>query len=446
MSSFIVHPCTGPLEGHVTIPGDKSIGHRALMFAALTKNTVTITGLSDGEDNARTRRAIAALGADVTLQDDSCIVTGVGVMDLQPPSEAIECGNSGTTMRLLCGLLAGQRFDSTLIGDESLSRRPMRRIADPLSTMGAAIHGDGQGSKPHEMYPPLHIRGARTLTGIEYRLPMASAQVKSAVLLAGLYASGPTRVIEPGPSRDHTERMLAKMGAPLRVLENGIVEIDPQGWNRQLIARDLHVPGDPSSAAFIVAAAIVVGAKRVDALGVAINPTRTGFLDALSAMNANVTQLAVTDDSEPTATLRVEGTATLASTQVAGDMTVRAIDELPVLAVLAARANGNTVFGDAGELRVKESDRIATTAAMLRAFGIQVDEVPDGFTVHGRPDVPLRHATIDAAGDHRIAMAAAVASLVADGPVEIHNVDNVATSFPSFVDTMRTLGVRIDVV
>jgi 3-phosphoshikimate 1-carboxyvinyltransferase len=449
MKSFVVEPAAAPLRGYVTVPGDKSIGHRSLMFGALASGEVTVRGLSGGADNASTRSAMAALGVRVVDGgDDGKVVTvhGVGVDGLSAPTAVIDCGNSGTSMRLLCGLLAGQRFGSTLTGDESLVKRPMRRVSGPLGEMGARITGE-TGAKAGDVYPPLVIAACeRGLSAIEYRLPIASAQDKSAVLLAALYADGVTRVIEPGPTRDHTERMLAHMGAPLIVHGGGVVEVDTRGWNRRLEVARFDVPGDPSSAAFIVAAALVGGAERVSAGDVCINPTRTGFLEALSLMNARVELEARRDEGgEPTADIAVSRGAAddLHGAVIEGDVVVRGIDELPVLAVVAARATGSTEFRDAGELRVKESDRIATTCAMLRAFGVEVDEQPEGFVVHGLGGRLFRAATIDAAGDHRIAMSAAVAALAASGPVRIDDVANVDTSFPTFAETLRSLGARI---
>jgi 3-phosphoshikimate 1-carboxyvinyltransferase len=448
MKSWVVKPAEKPLIGYVNAPGDKSIGHRALMFGALADGAVRITGLSDGVDNRRTRSAMAQLGAAVREDEDAVVIEGVGVDGLRAAAGDIDCGNSGTTMRLLCGLLAGQGFASRLVGDESLSRRPMRRISDPLAEMGARISG-AAGAVDGQIYPPLEIAAsAEKLRAIEYRLPMASAQVKSAVLLAGLYADGLTRVIEPGSTRDHTERMLASMGAPITVSEGGVIEVDPGGWDRRLAAGPIAVPADPSAAAFLLAAGVVAGAERVSVGDVCTNRTRTGFLDVLASMNVLVERQAQSAHGEPVADLCVSRGAgdDIRATRVDGDLVVRSIDELPILAVVAARAQGETVFADAGELRVKESDRIATTVAMLRGFDIEVEENDDGFVVHGKPQGSLSHTRVDAAGDHRIAMSAAVAALVANGPSRIDNVANVDTSFPGFVEVMATLGAEILIV
>jgi 3-phosphoshikimate 1-carboxyvinyltransferase len=434
---LIVEPATAPLSGTITIPGDKSIGHRALLFALLSQTPIRVLGLGDGADNGRSARAIRALGATIVKESNAIVITGTGLDAMIAPGAPIDCGNSGTTIRLLCGLLAGQRFPTTLFGDESLSKRPMGRVIEPLARMGAVITAkDGR--------PPLVVGpAAGPLHAIAYTLPMASAQVKTAILLAGLYADGATVVTEPGPSRDHSERMLAYLGAPLTV-SGRATTIDTRGWNRRLDpgGAGFEVPADPSSSAFLVAAALVAGALEVRLPGICVNPTRTGFLDAIEAMGGEVVLEDRRDAGpEPVATLVVRGAAReLKATEIAGDLAVRSIDELPILAVLAARARGTTVVRDAEELRVKESDRIATTCAMLRGFGIACEVRPDGFSVEGRPDRPLDPARVDAEGDHRIAMAAAVAGLVASGTSHIDDADNVATSYPGFAAALTQLG------
>jgi len=441
---FIVEPLAGRLRGTVRVPGDKSISHRAVIFGALADGTVRVDGLGSGADNKGTARALAALGVGMQERDGVLEIHGVGLRGLTAPASVLDVGNSGTSIRLLAGLLAAQPFASELTGDSSLRGRPMRRVTDPLGSMGARIAG-ASGSRPGELYPPLAISPAEGLAGIEYDLPVASAQVKSALLLAALYADGPTRLREPGPSRDHTERMLRYLGCP--VWANGpLTTFDPAQWDEQLTARPISVPGDPSSAAFLVAAALVAPSDRVAVEDVCINSTRTGFLDVLESMGAKVAMDADPDaGSEPVSELVVEGATELTNAEVTGDLTVRSIDEVPILAVVAARAEGTTWFRDAAELRVKETDRIATTAAMLRAFGVEVEERPDALGVHGNGGRPLRAARVDAAGDHRIAMAAAVAGLVADGPTRIDDTANVGTSFPTFVASMGALGASIRV-
>ena len=439
-----VEPATAPLSGTITIPGDKSIGHRALLFSLLSVTPVRVLGLGDGADNGRSARAITALGARVERDGAALVITGTGLDAMTAPTGPIDCGNSGTTIRLLCGLLAGQGFPTTLVGDASLSKRPMRRVIDPLANMGARIVG--QGADPGtDVTPPLVVGPASgRLAALDYALPMASAQVKTAILLAALYADGATRVTEPGPSRDHSERMLAYLGAPL-IVEGRTTVIDTRGWDRRLAADGFEVPADPSSSAFLVAAALLVGAGEVRLPNVCINPTRTGFLDAITAMGGYVAiENARAAGPETVADLVVTGPPRgLRGITLGGDLAVRSIDELPILAVIAARAHGTTVVRDAEELRVKESDRVETTCAMLRAFGITCEARPDGFVVEGQSDRPFAPGHVFADGDHRIAMAAAVAGLVASGPTVIDDADNVATSYPGFADALARLGATI---
>jgi len=446
---LVVQPATRPLSGTIAIPGDKSIGHRALLFSLLSATPIRVLGLGDGADNGRSAKAISALGGSIERDGAALVIRGTGLDGMRAPAAAIDCGNSGTTIRLMCGLLAGQRFATTLFGDESLSKRPMRRVIEPLAQMGASITGQrpGQGSLggPHDVTPPLVIGPATgPLRALAYAMPMASAQVKTALLLAALYADGETAVTEPGPSRDHSERMLAYLGAPLTVAGRRVA-IDTRGWDRRLAGDGFEVPGDPSSSAFLVAAALLAGAGEVRLPNLCVNPTRTGFLDAIAAMGGVVAHdNPRATGPEPVADLVVRGPAPgLRATEIAGDLSVRALDELPVLGVIAARARGTTVIRDAEELRVKESDRIASTCAMLRAFGVTCEPRPDGFAVEGNPDRPLTGARVHADGDHRIAMAAAVAALVADGPTEIDDADNVATSYPGFAAAFARLGATI---
>jgi 3-phosphoshikimate 1-carboxyvinyltransferase len=438
MSDWLVHPAP-PLAGDVTVPGDKSIGHRAVLFAALTDGPCEIRGLSGGEDNLRTVAALAAQGVRIDSAPAHVTVHGAGFPGLRAPAAPIDCGNSGTSMRLLAGLAAGRPFTTQLSGDEYLSRRPMRRVAEPLRLMGATLSGVA-GAKPGELLPPLTISGGN-LVGITYTLPVPSAQVKSAVLIAGLQAAGGTETREAAPTRDHTERMLAWLGAPIDRPAPGITRVAAVD---RLRARPLVVPGDPSSAAFLIAAALVTGGgARVR--GVCVNPTRTGFLDALRAMGARIDEEDRREEAgEPVADLVIPpGQGSLAACELAGDLVVRAIDEIPILAVVAARAAGDTVVRDAAELRVKESDRVATTVRALRAFGVDAEERPDGLLVRGLAGAPFRAADVDSAGDHRIAMSAAVAALaVAPGsaPSRVRDVANVATSFPGFAERLAALG------
>lgn len=447
MSRFVVQGGGPGLRGAVEVPGDKSIGHRALLFSAIADGRSVVRGLSGGEDNRRTAEALRQLGVVITEQaDGSLLVEGVGLEGLTAPAAPIDCGNSGTTMRLLCGLLAPRRFASTLVGDRYLMVRPMGRVAAPLRAMGAQLSGR-EGAKPGELLPPLVVGPAPSpLQGLDWTSTIASAQVKSAVILAALLADGPTRFREPERSRDHTERMLGAMGAPLRVEEGG-VSVDPVGWDRRLAARDQVVPGDLSSAAFLLGAALLVPGSEVTVRGVGTNPTRTGVLDAMLAMGAD---LSLTNQrevcGEPVADLTARA-STLRGTTIAGALTVRAIDELPLLAALAAHADGVTTVADAAELRVKESDRLAATAAALGALGVSVTERPDGLVIHGRGGGhAMPHGgRIASHGDHRIAMAGAVCALAASGETLIDDTDNVATSFPGFVSLLAGLGAAIEV-
>ena len=430
------------LSGDVRVPGDKSIGHRAVLFAAIADGKATVRGLSGGEDNRSTIGALRALG--VAIEDvgpGTVTVDGRGLDGLRAPTIDLDCGNSGTSMRLIAGLLASRPFAARLVGDAYLHARPMRRVVDPLRLMGANIGGSA-GAKQGETYPPLEIgpRGHERLSGISYTSKVASAQVKSCILLAGLAAEGVTQVVEPERSRDHSERMLAHLGAPLTV-DGLTVRLDPRGWNGQLAARDLEVPGDLSSAAFLLGAAAVVPQSRVVVRGVGVNPTRTGVLDALRAMGASIT---LADErlvgGEPVADLVCVAGA-LTGIEIAGELAVRAIDELPLLAAIAAHATGETRIRDAAELRVKESDRIAATAAMLRALGVEVQEHPDGMTVRG--GVGVRGGVVESHGDHRIAMAGAICALGAAGETLIRDTRNVATSFPTFARVLADIGADL---
>jgi 3-phosphoshikimate 1-carboxyvinyltransferase len=410
-------------EGEVRVPGDKSITHRALILGALARGETRIRGASDAQDCRSTRRCIEALGVAVDDRPDgSLAVAGAGPDGLREPGDVLDCGNSGTTMRMLLGVLAGRPFHAVLTGDGSLRSRPMARVAEPLRRMGATVDGRGGGGRA-----PLAIRGGR-LRGLEWRPEVASAQVKSAILLAGLQADGVTAVVEPAPSRDHTERMLSGFGA---TLERDGPAVSIRGGQR-LRAADVDVPGDLSSAAFFLAAAAIVPGARVVVRDVGVNPTRTGFLDVLAEMGVSVrrTRERVVC-GEPVADLSAGFAGNLqAPSAVGGDRLPRLIDEVPVLAVLAALARGTTTIRDAVELRHKESDRLAAMARGLAALGADVEERPDGLVVHGGRR--LRGARVDAAGDHRIAMALAVAGLAAEGETAVEGAESVAISVPGF--------------
>jgi 3-phosphoshikimate 1-carboxyvinyltransferase len=371
-------------------------------------------------------------------------VGGVGVTGLRAPGEPIDCGNSGTTMRLLAGLLVAQPFASTLVGDDSLSRRPMMRVIAPLSRRGARIDGDAHPTKAGERTAPLRIqaRGSR-LGSVEHESDVPSAQVKSALLLSGLDADGPTFFREPMLSRDHTERMLRALGAPIETMASCVV-LDPRGWDQRLAPFDLKVPGDLSAAAFLLAAAFLVPGSEVSVRDVGVNPTRTGFLDIARGMGATFhIEPSEERGGEPLGALHASSSE-LVSTKLGGEVVTRAIDEIPIACALFARAHGVSRVEGAAELRVKESDRIAAMVHVLRAFGVEADELPDGVVVEGT-DKPLRAAEIESRGDHRVAMTAAVLGLLAKGVTRIHDVDCIGTSFPRFVGTLRALGARIDV-
>jgi len=408
-----------PLHGCVAVPGDKSISHRAVMLAAIADGTSRIDGFLEGADTRATAAAFASMGVRIDTPEPAVrIVHGVGIDGLQAPQSPLDCGNAGTAMRLLAGLLAGQPFDSTLAGDASLSRRPMQRVMEPLHAMGARIDSD-------RGLPPLHVVGGRSLKGIDYDLPVASAQVKSALLLAGLYAGGETHLREPHPTRDYTERMLQAFGVHIAYAP-GHVRL--RGGQR-LRATNVVVPADFSSAAFFVVAASLVAGSNIRIKRVGMNPRRTGLLPVLQAMGADIrVENAGAEGGEPVADLVVRN-ASLHGIDVPAEHVSDMIDEFPALFVAAACASGTTRITGAGELRVKESDRIATMAQGLRALGIGVDETPDGATIHGGR---LLGGRVDSHGDHRVAMAFAVAAQCASDSVVVGDVGNVATSFPGF--------------
>ncbi|WP_426285094.1 3-phosphoshikimate 1-carboxyvinyltransferase [Luteibacter sp. E-22] len=420
----------GPLRGEIAVPGDKSVSHRALMFGAIAEGVSHIRGFLEGEDTRATAAILGKLGVRFeTPAPGERIVHGVGLHGLRGSPDVLDCGNAGTGMRLLAGLLAGQAFDSILVGDESLSRRPMRRVTDPLEAMGASIEtNDGK--------PPLRIRGGAGLKGIAYEPPVASAQIKSALLLAGLYADGFIEVVEPHPTRDYTESMLKAFGWPIDYspgrarLEGGHV----------LRAVDVDVPADFSSAAFFIVAACIVPGSELRLKAVGLNPRRTGLLAALELMGADI---------------RVENERNSGGEDI-GDLVVRhaplhgvalpleivpdMIDEFPALFVAAAVAEGMTTIRGAAELRVKESDRIASMAHGLKACGVLVDELPDGAIIRGGT---IGGGSIDSYGDHRIAMSFAIAGLVASAPIAIGDCANVATSFPGFMELANGVGFRL---
>jgi len=414
---------TKTVQGGINVPGDKSISHRAVILGAVSKGETRIKGFLDGEDTFRTLKAFEECGVEWRREDDCIIIVGRGRDGIKEPSLPLDLGNSGTGMRLLAGLFSGVDIFVVLTGDDSLRSRPMNRVIKPLRKMGAHIDGEAGGN-----YAPITIRGGR-LNGIRYELPVASAQLKSALLLAGLWAKGETWIREPGPARDHTEIMLSGFGATPARDEGGWIGIKG-GQGEQLEGREVSVPGDISGAAFFIVAALVAPGSELTVRNVGINPTRTGILDILRDMGADIEiQNQTESGGEATADLLIRSTS-LTGCEVRGDRVVRAIDEFPILAVTAAYAEGDTVISEAGELRVKESDRIASISGELTRMGADIEEKPDGMIIHGGK--PLMGAAVDSHGDHRIAMALAVAALGAKGETVIENTDCIGTSFPGF--------------
>jgi 3-phosphoshikimate 1-carboxyvinyltransferase len=433
---FIARP-GGAVRGALRVPGDKSISHRSIMLGAIARGTTRVSGFLEGADAISTMNVFRALGVRIDGPNEGqVVVEGVGLHGLRAPAVDLDCGNSGTSMRLLAGLLAGQGFEARLVGDASLTRRPMKRVTEPLARMGARID-TADGRPPLRIHPP-----AGRLRGIDYTTPVASAQVKSALMLAGLYAEGQTRVTEPAPTRDHTERMLAAFGVPVAV-EGATVVVS---GGAALHAAEIDVPADISSAAFFLVAAAI--ARDADLLlrHVGINPTRTGVIDILRRMGADITlEHPRTVGGEPVADLRVRA-GELRGIDVPPEWVPRAIDEFPALFIAAACARGRTRVSGASELRVKESDRIAVMADGLRAIGVTATPTPDGIVIEGRGGEA--HAfdggEVDAHGDHRPAMAFSIAALRAAAPIRILDTANVGTSFPNFVELARVAGIDLE--
>ncbi len=424
---------SGPLIGRCSVPGDKSISHRAVIFGSIAEGRSYIRNFLDGHDCKATMGIMRAMGVTIDeISSTQLEIQGVGLDGLQEPGGVLDCDNSGTTMRLLAGLLSGQQFVSVLSGTAQIRGRPMARIVDPLRTMGAQLFGRQNGR-----YAPLTIAPSR-LKAIEYQMPVASAQVKSCLLLAGLYAHGLTVVHQPGPARDHTERMLRSMDAPVIALGNTTHSERPQSPLKPL---SIFIPGDISSAAFLLVAASALPDSNLTILDVGINATRTGIVDALSEMGASIRRRERPHQGgEPVADLIVSGGG-LRGLEFGGGQIVTMIDELPVLAVAATQAEGRTIVRDAQELRIKETDRIATTVFELKKMGAKIQETADGFIVDG--PTQLSGTSVDSRGDHRLAMALAVAGLIADGETTIHNAHVTADSFPGFESTLRALDVDV---
>ena len=423
----------GSLKGEARVPGDKSISHRSIMLGALAEGTTHVTGFLEAEDCLATLKAFRAMGVTIDGPTHGEVTLhGVGLHGLKAPTEPLYLGNSGTSMRLLSGLLAGQAFDTTLTGDASLSRRPMQRVTAPLKAMGARIETTENGTAP------LHIKGGQPLKGIRYDMPMASAQVKSCLLLAGLYAEGETQVREPAATRDHTERMLTGFSWPVQ-RDGDTVRVQSGG---KLMATNIDVPSDISSAAFFMVGAAIAPQGDVTLRHVGINPTRTGVIDILRLMGADIEVGAErTIGGEPVADIRVRASR-LTGIDIPEHLVPLAIDEFPALFIAAACASGTTRLTGAEELRVKESDRIQVMADGLKGLGIRAEPTPDGIVIEGGS---MTGGCIESHGDHRIAMAFAMASLRTTGNVEIHDCANVNTSFPNFVQLAGSLGLALDV-
>ena len=435
--TFISHPIVSTdssqgIRGSLRVPGDKSISHRSVMLGAIANGVTEVSGFLQGEDNLATVEAFRAMGADIVQHSDTELsISGVGLHGLQAPSKTLDLGNSGTSIRLLSGLMAGQQFDAVLTGDSSLQKRPMRRVTAPLAEMGAKIDTADDGT------PPLSIHGGASLQSIDYVMPVASAQVKSCLILAALYAKGISRITEPAPTRDHTERMLAGFGFPLS-REGDTVVVDPT--NVSLQGCKVDVPADISSAAFFLVAASIVPGSDLLLEHVGINPTRIGVITILKLMGANIEILNEREvGGEPVAEIRVRA-AKLKGIAIPEDQVPLAIDEFPALFIAAACAEGKTVLTGAEELRVKESDRIQAMADGLIALGVDATPREDGIVIEGGQ---IGGGEVESHGDHRIAMAFAVAGLVAQSSIGINDCANVNTSFPNFLGLSRQVGMDV---
>ena len=425
------------LRGEISVPGDKSISHRSIILASLAEGESTISGLLEGEDCLATIEVFKKMGIDISSKKGVYSVIGNGLQGLKEPNEALDFGNSGTSIRLCAGLLSSQNFSSLLTGDKSLSTRPMRRVVDPLNAMGADLAATDEGTLPIKVSP------VKSLHAIEYSLPVASAQVKSCLMLAGLFAEGETKITEKTITRDHTERMFMEYGLH--------IEIKPSGQSRticvnkasRIYPQDIKVPGDFSSASFFILAALICPDSSLKIKNVGINETRIGFLHALRHMGANIELINVKNTSEATADILVK-TSSLKGISLNTALVANMIDEMPAFFVAAALAEGITIVKDAKELRTKESDRLQAMADSLNAFGIKNELSKDGIVIHGiGSEGTLKSAEIDSYGDHRIAMASAIGSLRSDGVVKILDCVNVNTSFPNFIDVCREVGIDI---
>ncbi|KOP80634.1 3-phosphoshikimate 1-carboxyvinyltransferase [Lysinibacillus sp. FJAT-14745] len=422
MSEKVLQYDKPSLQGILTIPGDKSISHRSVMFGAIATGKTTVDGFLLGEDCLSTIDCFRKLGVKIDVEGTNVSIDSPGIEGWQEPTEVLYTGNSGTTTRLMLGILAGSTVHSVMTGDASIGKRPMRRVIDPLRQMGAHITGRADGQ-----YTPLAIQG-KTVQAIDYHMPVASAQVKSAILLAGLRAEGTTIVRETEVSRDHTERMLRQFGAQVDEVD-GVISL--QG-GQTLTGTHVSVPGDISSAAFFLVAGAICEDSKITLENVGINPTRDGIIEVLHNMGASMTLMPNEDNqSEPTATITIE-TSTLNGTTIEGDIIPRLIDEIPILALLATQANGKTIIKDAEELKVKETDRITAVVDELKKLGATIEATEDGMIIEG--PTPLRGASLKTYGDHRIGMMGAVAALITDGAVTLDDAECIAVSYPSFFE------------
>ncbi len=421
-------PTVNGLQGTIQIPADKSISHRSIMFGALAEGKTTIHNFLRGEDCLSTLNAFRALGVPIADDGETIIVEGVGFKGLKAASEAIDVGNSGTTIRLMMGILAGQPFTTTLFGDDSLAKRPMNRVMLPLQEMGADLTG-ASGSE----FPPITVTGTDRLQPIRYQLPVASAQVKSAVIFAALQAEGTSTIIEKEPTRNHTEEMIKQFGGAISCSNDGktITVAGPQTFT----GREVTVPGDISSAAFFLVAGAVTDDSVITLTNVGINPSRTGILDVMEAMGADLTMLTV-DQENQSAALKIK-TSQLQATTISGEIIPRLIDELPIIALLATQAAGQTIIKDAEELKVKETNRIDATAEELQKMGADIIPTADGLIING--PTPLKGAVVDSRGDHRIGMMLAVAALIAEGETHLERSEAVAVSYPDFFADLQNL-------
>ncbi|GHH98190.1 3-phosphoshikimate 1-carboxyvinyltransferase [Neobacillus kokaensis] len=415
------------LNGKIEIPGDKSISHRSVMFGAIAHGETTVTNFLPGEDCLSTISCFRKLGVRIEEENGKLRIYGAGFEGLSEPSELLDVGNSGTTIRLLMGILAGRPFFSTLVGDQSIGKRPMTRVTDPLKQMGAAIDARQNGA-----YTPIAIRGGN-LTPIHYQLPVASAQVKSALILAGLQADGKTTILEPAETRDHTERMIRQFGGEIEK-DNRVIMVE---GGQKLTAQAVHVPGDISSAAFFLAAGAIVPESNITLKNVGLNPTRTGMIEVLRRMGANLELIQKNKDSyEPSGDLVIK-TSNLTGTVIEGDIIPTLIDEIPIIALMATQANGTTVIKNAEELKVKETNRIDTVVEELQKLGAAIEATADGMIIHGNSR--LTGGTVSSHGDHRIGMMLAIAALLCDGEVLLENPEAISVSYPNFFSHLNKL-------